>query len=389
MDELSVDFEIEQLIKINYWLHKIVIMIQKTFDMKNEPKKIYHIVLNWFMFQLGTRSHNKLNMLDGITFFDYKQLIIDIYNYKINALSENKDTAYDNIKKKFYGIELEIKTECHRVNDFLKKYVPNNVNRVDILNNSDGEYFLKYITPKKYVFGKFQNINSPTNIKLNKNLYDKLIKRLNENDIMDIKKCHKLIFILLTRYKLYEFDKVGVSLAVDKIYKIDNLKNALEMFASPVNCHLTNFCSLFPEIEKFFGSIGSAFSNCNNMEYWTKYDYLICNPPYCTQVMEKMAGMIISIFKHAIQIDKKITFIVSIPDWRDLDEKKTEYYESFNTYNILKEFMTKEYVREQYKYFDYFNYREIILNNTGTLVLVLSTGDASDVLTSLDNVLHE
>ena len=62
----------------------------------------------------------------------------------------------------------------------------------------------------------------------------------------------------------------------------------IECFASPINCHSTNYCSLF-ESDKKFGSSGNFF------EYFPKTNipYLHVNPPYTDFMINESLRIVI------------------------------------------------------------------------------------------------
>jgi hypothetical protein len=383
INNIEPDFEVEQIIKINDLLHKIAKTIGYNFNLFNkiDQKKLYHISLNWFMFQLGIKKKITNYLLYGLTHFDYRQLYVDIYNYC------NGEYSMIDIEVKFQTINMSIKSECQIINEYLLNYKP--VKDYNIVKINYDEYsIIKLIIDKRYNIKKCQYIESPTSVKINNNLYDKLKKLLllNNKNISEVdeKIINLLIFVVMYRYKLYELDKVGVCLSVENIYNNNIIKkklnmtadNTLELFANPMNSHLENFCSLFYDIEKYFGSIGNAFFMENNMEYWKKYNTVICNPPYCEQIMERMSKMIENIIEYCKKENHNILFIITIPDWRNVDGSKKEvvYSKEYKSYDMLKKYIKIEIEKNnEYEYFDYFNYQKVSLNNTGTLILIIDS----------------
>jgi hypothetical protein len=59
---------------------------------------------------------------------------------------------------------------------------------------------------------------------------------------------------------------------------LDELRNRFgtvhECFASPLNCRWPRFCSMFPDTDAPFGSIGSFF------EFWPQRGSFQANPPF-------------------------------------------------------------------------------------------------------------
>ncbi|EFO62396.1 Phosphorylated CTD interacting factor PCIF1 [Giardia lamblia P15] len=132
----------------------------------------------------------------------------------------------------------------------------------------------------------------------------------------DMKIFNKLLFILLRRYHTFfgteRFEGTSFHAAApENIFR--RLKSFLdvsqECFASPLNCFFSQFCSAFPEIDIFFGSLGSFF------DYDIIEGSFECGPPYTLECMDRTA-------KHIIQtLDKSenrrpIMFVVFVPEWR-------------------------------------------------------------------------
>ena len=85
------------------------------------------------------------------------------------------------------------------------------------------------------------------------------------------------------------------------------LKTQKENFASPLNCYFKEFNSAFPDIDIFFGSLGSFF------EYEPIEGSFETGPPYTLEVMDKMA---IRLEKLLSQSQLPLSFVVFVPDWQ-------------------------------------------------------------------------
>ena len=70
------------------------------------------------------------------------------------------------------------------------------------------------------------------------------------------------LFCLLARYDSLSGDTHGFQGAVPR-HVFDELSRSFgvrhECFASPLNCFMPRFCSLFPDTDGFFGSAGNFF----------------------------------------------------------------------------------------------------------------------------------
>lgn len=98
---------------------------------------------------------------------------------------------------------------------------------------------------------------------------------------------------------------------VDYLYARWNVRN--EAFASPINSRLlgkknARFCSLFPDIDAPFGSVGSFLNPDLNLSgNW------IVNPPFVESIMVSAAQVVLD----QLANKKKQTFFFIIPAWKD------------------------------------------------------------------------
>ena len=79
-----------------------------------------------------------------------------------------------------------------------------------------------------------------------------------------------------------------------------------ELFASPMNSYLTNYCSVFPDLDSKFGSSGS-FWHFNPTE--GSYE---ANPPFVQYLMVKMVQRMETLLRES---DKPLSFAVIVPAW--------------------------------------------------------------------------
>ena len=114
-----------------------------------------------------------------------------------------------------------------------------------------------------------------------------------------------------------------------------------ECFASAINSTSSNYCSIYYDVEKYFGSYGSFF-NLTPLEGTFGF-----NPPYQKEVMDKGISKILDCLDNASLNNKKLTFIITIPIWDKLGKKIMMYsypeknhlpiieYEDFNSINKI------------------------------------------------------
>jgi phosphorylated CTD-interacting factor 1 len=122
------------------------------------------------------------------------------------------------------------------------------------------------------------------------------------------------LYVLLRRYQTF-FGEIneGAAMhaaALPRVFQF--LKRELgveqEMFASPLNCYFARFNSAFPDIDIFFGSLGSFF------DFHPTTGSFEVGPPYTEEVLQKMAEQLDALLEAS---QEPLSFVVFVPDWRD------------------------------------------------------------------------
>lgn len=101
----------------------------------------------------------------------------------------------------------------------------------------------------------------------------------------------------------------------------------VEGFGSPINSQIISinpnlhFCSLFPDTDVIFGSLGSFFEQ--------KFDNvkIMANPPFVLELMDEMARFLNLAFEAATNL----MCVITVPAWTD-----AEYYQSLSTSRYLR-----------------------------------------------------
>jgi hypothetical protein len=158
---------------------------------------------------------------------------------------------------------------------------------------------------------------------------------------------------------------------MDKDY---NLK--FECFASAINFTHKNFCSVYYDVEKYFGSKGNFF---NYKIVKGTYGF---NPPYQKEIINKGIYKILNHLEEACINNNDLTFILTIPIWDKQEqellnqEQKIDYGE-FEIINIVKSSKyfigIKIILKENFTYLDH-NFK-LFKNKTiqNTYIILLST----------------
>lgn len=189
-----------------------------------------------------------------------------------------------------------------------------------------------------------KQITIPTNV------YKKLQKRFTSKDINLF---HNLVYSICVRYNT--LNSGNMQLANEpKLYKLlkDKCDTNFELFASALNCYYDNFCSLFPDIEKHFGSVGN-FNEIKLLE-----GEYVSNPPFDNAIIENMCNKLISYIKTANKNNKYLSIFITIPYWKDTLE-----YGEYKSKKILEKstFITFSLVlpKEKTKFYDHYLNRYI------------------------------
>jgi len=145
-----------------------------------------------------------------------------------------------------------------------------------------------------------------------------------------------------------------------------------ELFASCINREYRTYCSIFYDLEKFFGSVGNFFDTT------FKTGVYFANPPFDETIMKNMAQHLIKCLQ---QTQQPLAFFVTIPVWDFVTAKRLQTIchttaADFGDYQVYSDLMRSAYVYRVYtmcgsdfKYIDKINNTMIPAANTYMIVL--------------------
>ena len=323
-----------------------------------------------YIYKIHIKDYNDTSIFKEIFRYKIIQKLIKIFiihikkiNNKYNILNKNNIKNY--IRRKLYDY---VNTWCWKqydnttLKDIVIPYVSDNKYNFDefieninysLNTNLDKMIFNKLIydvkkfLKKAYIkFSKTANIDiyldkniiegdiilkcnyedKDYNLKIYKNLYDRLYFKYKNNN-NDMKDVNKYIYCLYFRYAYMDANnqQLAIHPNIKKLLKSININ--FELFGSGINSFSDNYCSIFYDIEKYFGSKGNFYDiEIIQGIYW-------CNPPYINSVMKDCAIKLINI----IEKRKEVGFLITIPIWDKLTQKlKLDKILKNNNSNILK-----------------------------------------------------
>lgn len=142
-----------------------------------------------------------------------------------------------------------------------------------------------------------------------------------------------------------------------------------EMFGSPINTCAMQYCSPFPDIEQYFGSLGSFFDPRLRLSSGV----YLCNPPYDETIMAAAVSKVIK----ALESNAEITVVVVLPVWDSKSQKEVkgrlDLGMEFEAHKML---LQCGFIRSQmmldfatYPFFDYYLNASVKITDTHLIVL--------------------
>jgi len=342
---------------------------------KNNSCKLIELINRWCWHQYNNKTCQDYvipYVKDGN--YDYERFVDDL-NYILNIHGTDNAVKLDDKLiielKKIISIYLEI-----QYLDYAKRSnIEINVNR----ESFDKKFKLTCIYKSK-------TYQVTIHSKVYWRLKDKLL-RFGGSEFKILKDCEnnidnyldQYIFCLIFRYSYMDSgnQQLAIHPLIKDIYRNDGVN--FELFGSAINTLSINYCSLFYDIEKYFGSSGDFFDiKIESGIYW-------CNPPYDDTIMLNAANKLIQI----LESNKNVVFLVTIPIWDILTQQKirddnidqiirnynsnteSKDHEDFQIYAKLKPYIKDELMIPKHKV-PYFNYRKYSnINAVNTYMLII------------------
>lgn len=360
----------------------------KIFSIKKSyPRTLTNLLSSWF-FTLYSDYDFKDDPFFPSNYDNMESLKETLNDFtKYDKLVIGKEEKIDNILnnlKKEYSKALENLNEYISSSYYLDKKDNYSIKKelIEQKRELNTVKFYKFTITFPFKIRDKRQENIINNILIPEYIYD----RLNEKFTGDKDKIDVYIWTIIYRYQLLgsNNNQLGVLPNVLMNMKKDFHLN-FECFASAINSTFDSYCSIYYDIEKYFGSNGSFF-NINPIS--GTYGF---NPPYQKEVMDKGMYKILDNLKVAEINNKQLTFIITIPIWDKLGKKIMKYnhpekidkpiieYEDFLSLQDVfdsKYFKAKLMVsKDKFTYLDhnFHLYKNVTIQHT--YILVLSTKD--------------
>ncbi len=359
----------------------------------------------WHQYNLDDSEHNVIPYVKSGN-YSWERFIYDLkYITNLKELHDfDKRKDFDRFKKRLHTFLSVEYSKYKQLNN--KKITIEKITNLDSL--TDNELDSSPCTNESYnekliLKCTIDNDSIYKLILYNKVYYKlkyKLLKTRKYLDIIDDtisidSQINEIIFCLYLRYSY--LDSKNQQLAI-----IEDIKNMFamynvnfELFGSGINTFSDNYCSLFYDLEVFFGSQGNFFDfKPIKGIYW-------CNPPYDYTIMTNVGKY----FNTLLNQNKDVIFLITIPIWDELTQKfvekqqnsvidhnksiPQENFKDFELYYLLKPYIKKELIIPKNR-IPYFNHRrDIHIYAVNSYLLLVYNDNINPDLIDTVNNLHK
>lgn len=313
INKLSVTIELFRYTEMHacvFYLSKEIDAITRKYRLPRiHMSKIWVYLSQMFMTIITERTYNNeidVQLDDGLFNRSKGNAIGDFYR-DLNYATKSKQFRTDmfDIGKWIEDCIMMLKTLQIAVNERIEPFnivqgddtITFKIN-MNLLKKSVGGNVSRYIKEQL-----FENHNLPMSFTINRDVYDRVQKRYIDNEYG----FHNLLLCCLIRYDV--LGSGANQYMVDLRYKDELAKFGVqyECFASVFNCYYPYYCSMFYDLERYFGSSGSF------MALHIKQGMYMANPPYSEYLLYCMYEKV----KLALKSSEPVFFIMSIPKWND------------------------------------------------------------------------
>ncbi|VVU95591.1 Phosphorylated CTD interacting factor 1 WW domain [seawater metagenome] len=362
---------------------------------KNYIRTLTNIFSSWLFVQYSREDNTSDPIIPSgkMNMATLKMTIIDMMKFDFSISKENREVIANEIIE-----QLNMKEECdlgiNEIKDYLSSTYYNSIKNkfnvykyIKLKKTKKKENHIDFFQMKIQLYEKITDENICKiirNIKISQNVYNKLKAKFNiyQSSFKNID-FDTLIWCLLYRYITLGSHNHQLAVIPNVMQKFKEKINLnVEVFASGVNHYLDHYCSLFYDIEKYFGSLGSFF---DIVPISGLFGF---NPPYENFIMEKGTEKIIKHLEESEKEGNPLGFLITIPIW-DIEGKKImeENYNSkpgknmsidYAEYKTITLINNSPFLRvkrlipkNDFSYLDYFNmiYKDKTIQNTYVILM--------------------
>jgi len=269
-----------------------------------------------------------------------KITLLDFYKYSKLKI-DNIESLINNIINEFI---LYFKSEIDLLNKYkISQFYLNNKNNYKIIKKINNQYrdnqnvsFYKFTIYVNFGIKDKRLNNILDNILIPIECYDKMKNNYNGN----LNNIDHIIWIIIYRYQLLGSNNHQLGILpkiINSMIKDYNLN--FECFASSINNTLKNYCSIYYDLEKYFGSKGNFFSI--ELEEGV-YSF---NPPYQKDIIDAGIRRLLFFLENSKNKNKNLTFIITIPIWDKEGQELLNYHNKidYGDFEIIKEIKESEF----------------------------------------------
>jgi hypothetical protein len=310
---------------------------------KNYTRTITNMLASWF-FTCYQKNDFELDDFFPSNYLDndiiIERVLVDYCSLHTDII-KNIDEKIKNIINDLHAIYSSIISKLQKYTStsntiYIKKY-----KNTHTRNNKNIIFYTFNINNNSYICNKLNNVIN--NIMIPVDQYDIMQNKYNGPDNM----MDTIIWIILFRYQLLSSNNNQLAI-LPTIYKKmeEDFGLSVECFASAINSSSDYFCSLYYDVEKYFGSIGNFF---NIIPIKGTYSF---NPPYQYDVITNGIKKILEHLSNSSNIKEELSFIITIPIWDNYGKDYMAQNMVENNNNIIKydEFEIMNEIRNS-KYF--------------------------------------
>jgi hypothetical protein len=246
-----------------------------------------------------------------VNFCKFDKHIIDPKLKVDKIISNLKEVYAKNLSelKKYKYLNKDKEVCNYEISKVEKKFIRNNKETI----------FYKFLINHNIEIYYNRLINIIDNILIPKDIYLKLKNKYTGDD----SKFDLCVWTMTYRYQLLGSNNNQLGVLPENLLNMkSDFGMDFELFGSSINFTLTDYCSLYYDVEKYFGSSGSFFN------FNPTHGIYSFNPPYQSDIITKGVYKLFDLLDNNslnYEDDNRLSFIITIPIWDNMGKKIMKY----------------------------------------------------------------